>query len=107
MLVLVSVVDDDDDDAAVAFEGVFADKDGAMAGLPAVLSGVSVNNEDGEPVQFEASKHEILLEPCDEIEAAFGEAPTEQLEVVVNFGEDSEDEDSVGTGYYLLSYGAH
>jgi len=107
MLVLVSVVEDDDDDAPIIFEGVYADKDVALAGLPAVLRGVSVNDEENNPVQFEAAKHTIELEPCDEIEAAFGETPTEQFEVLVNFGEDSEDEDSVATGYYLLSYGAH
>jgi len=58
-------------------------------------------------VQFESGKHEVELEACDEIEVAFGETPSEQLEVLVNFGEDSEDEDPVATGYYLLGFGAH
>lgn len=104
MYVLVSIVDDDDE-APIVFEGAFADKETATAALPAVVSGVSINDEEGEPVQFDASKHEVELETCDEIEVAFGETPSEQLEVVVNFGEDSEDEDAVATGYYLLGFG--
>lgn len=109
MYVLVSVVeeDDDEDETSIVFEGAFADKEAATAALPAVLSGVSVNSEDGDPVQFEASKHAIELEACDEIEIAFGDAPAEQFEVLVDFGEDNEEEESVATGYYLLSYSAH
>jgi len=107
MYVLVSIVEEDEDEAPIVFEGAFADKDAATAALPTVLRGVSVNNEDGDPVQFESGKHEVELEACDEIEVAFGETPSEQLEVLVNFGEDSEDEDPVATGYYLLGFGAH
>lgn len=107
MYVLVSIVEEDDDEAPIVFEGAFADKEAATAALPAVVSGVSTNDEEGEPVQFDASKHEIELEACDEIEVAFGETPSEQLEVLVNFGEDSDDEDVVATGYYLLGFGGH
>jgi hypothetical protein len=107
MYVLVSIVEEDEDEAPIVFEGAFADKEAATAALPAAVSGVSINDEDGEPVQFDASKHEIELEACDEFELAFGETPTEQLEVLVNFGEDSEDEDAVATGYYLIGFGAH
>jgi hypothetical protein len=103
MYVLVSI---DEHDDVVEFAGAFSDKDAAVAALPKVVSGVSVNNEEGDPVKFDENKHEIELESCDELELAFGDTPTEQLEVIVDFGDDSGEEDSaVSAGYYLIGFG--
>lgn len=107
MVVLVSTYDEEDDDSGrIFFEGVFADKDEVLAALPALLAGVEAENAEGESVSYDPTKHELSLEPAaDEIEVGTGAAPTEQEEVMIDFGDDAEE--PVETDYFLLTFDKH
>jgi hypothetical protein len=111
MIVLVSVFDEEEDegDVEVSFEGVFANEDECRQALPVLLDGVKVDgDEDEDPVKFDPKKHHVEFEPVDgEIEVSVGAAPTEQRQVVIDFGDDAPDGESVETGFYILQFDLH